>query len=147
MILDALLRLANKQNFTQADEVTENTIPLGSVVRHIGTGEPLSMIFCITTAATGSGGSQTDATSFRAITDTVASLASPTVLAEVPRDNADLVAGALVEVPLPKGLPDEGFLGGQVVLGAGDTLSASVFVVPRSFVPALRAYPDAVEIL
>ena len=148
MIADALLQLASAQAFTSSDEVTTNTVSIEDA-RQLGDGEPLCLVFNITTAATGDGGSQTDATSFRVVTDTVAALSSPTNVAEVTRLNATLTAGAQVVVLIPPGPLTELFLGGQVVLGTGDTVSADCFVAPLSFVPKRFAggYPAGVTVL
>ena len=146
MILDELLKLAAAQAFTDADEVTQNTLDLGNptVKRRVGNGKPLSLVFVVTTAAAGDSASFTDTCDFKAVEDTAANLGTKTEIISRRVPAAELVAGAVIDVPLPVNKPTKRFLGGQVVLGTGDTVSASCYVVPtedvQAFVPYAKGY-------
>lgn len=142
MILDILARLADAQAFTAADEKTTDKYDAGNpaVKRRIGTGTRLSVMFVITTAAAASGGSFSASAEFRALEDTVADLSTATTIISRLIPGASLPVGTIVELPLPVGTPTKRFLGGQVVLGVGDTLSADAFIVPSDHVQAFLAY-------
>lgn len=142
MILDKLLQLAAAQAFTDADEVTENTVDLGNptIKNRIGSGTRMSLVFVITTAAAGDSASVTDTCRLKAVEDTAANLSTKTEIVSRLVPAAELVAGAIVEIPLPVQKPTKRYLGGQVELGTGDTVSADCYVVPSDHVPAFVAY-------
>jgi len=142
MILDILARLASAQAFTDADEVSASSYDCGNptIKNRIGSGERLSLVFVITTAGAGDGASATDTTDLTAVEDTAADLSTktPIIARRVPA--AELVAGAMFEVPLPSQKPTKRYLGAQVVQGTGDTVSATVYLVPSDHVPSFVAY-------
>lgn len=142
MFLDVLGRLMSAQAVSSSDAVSASSYDLGNTtpVRRVGTGEDLSLLFVVTTAAAGDSGSLTDAFRLRAISSAAEALTGPTVLAERSVTGAQLTAGAVFEVPIPKGTPSQRYLGAQVDVGTGDTVSLSCYVVPRTFVQDFVAY-------
>lgn len=142
MILDALLQLSNAQAITDADAYSTNTLDLGNVTpkRRIGAGEPLSIIVVVTTAAAGSGGSFTNAFDFIAVQSANANLSAHDEMVKRRIPAAELVVGAVFELPIPADRPTKQFVGARYELGTGDTVSVSAFVVPRSMVQAFIAY-------
>jgi hypothetical protein len=142
MILDAYTRVASAQAITDADEVSASSIDLGNptIKNRVGSGERLSAVFTITTAAAGDSASATDTCDLIVVEDTAATLASKTVIITRRVAAALLTAGSQFEVPLPSGTPTKRYLGGQVALGTGDTLSATIDIIPSEFVPSFLAY-------
>lgn len=142
MILDRLAKLGAAQAFTENDEKTSFSYDCGNptIKNRIGSGEKLSLMFVITTRAAGDSASITDTCDFCAVEDTSAALGSSVVIIQRRVPAAELVVGAVIEVPLPVGRPTKRYLGGQVVLGASDTLSADCYVVPSTHVQDFIAY-------
>ena len=142
MILDKLTQLGTAQAFTESDEKTTFSYDCGNPVvkNRVGTGERLSVVFVITTAAAGDSASITDTCDFCAVEDTVAALSGSTVIIQRRVPASELVPGKIIEVPLPSGKPTKRYLGGQVVLGASDTLSASSYIIPSDHVQEFTAY-------
>lgn len=91
MITDKLLRVSENQAIT-GDEVSDNTIDLGlagqTLVREIGEGKPLYMVFTITETF-----AKLTSLIFKIIADDDATLGSPTVLAAT--DAITLASGGL----------------------------------------------------
>ena len=142
MFLDVLGRLMSAQAVSSSDAVSASSYDLGNVTpaRRVGTGEDLCLLFVVTTAAAGDSGSLTDTFRLRAVSSAAEALTSVTVLAERRVTGAQLTAGAIFEVPIPKGTPAQRYLGAQVDVGTGDTVSLSCYIVPRSFVHDFVAY-------
>lgn len=142
MILDVLARLADAQAFPDSDDVSASSYDLGNptVKNRVGTGTKLSLVFVITTAAAGDSASMTDTFRFKAVEDTQASLATKTEIISRLVPGAELTVGAVIEVPLPSGKPTKRYLGAQVEIGTGDTVSADCYVVPSEHVPQFTAY-------
>jgi len=141
MILDALLALdPTPQDYTDTDAYTTNTVDLSSVTpnREIGAGEPMSVVFVITTAAAGS----TDTTDFLAVNSANANLSSHTEVAVRRVANALLTAGAIIDLRIGSGSITSRYLGGRVELGSGDTVSAEAYVMPSSFVQSFKSYAN-----
>jgi hypothetical protein len=139
MILDDLLKLAAAQNITAAGGVTStNTIDLDdpTIRRRVGTGEGLSVIWVVTTAAVVS----TNTISFLILQSVNADLSSPTTIAQRLVLGASLTLGTVVQLEIPKGTPTARYLGSRVTTGAGDTVSVSSYVVPTDHVPEFTAY-------
>lgn len=139
MILDALLQLADAQAFTAGTTASTNKVDLGAITprRDIGAGEAMAVVITIDVAAAGS----TDTTAFQLVTDEDAALGSPTVHLSRTIANALLVAGAQIVLPIPMSPQDfERYLGIRVVLGSGDTLTASAHVVPLDYIPLIKTY-------
>lgn len=138
MILDALLRLSDNQALTAGTVVSTNSVDLGDVTpkRDVGIGEPIAIIVAVDVAPDGT----TDTFSFDTIGATNGALTAG-VVQHVRRTipKAKLVAGALVVLDVPPGM-DERYLGVRYVVGAGDTISVSAFVVPRSFIQYVKNY-------
>lgn len=142
MILDILARLANAQAFSGSGAVSENTYDCGNptIKNRVGTGTPLSLVFVVTTAAAGDSGSLTDTFDFKAVEDTAEALGTKTEIISRRVPGAELVVGAIIHVPIPVNKPTKRFLGGQVALGSGDTVSADCYIIPTEHVPAFTAY-------
>jgi hypothetical protein len=149
MILDQLSRLAAALAFTDADVITTYSYDLGDVTpkRRIGTGTPLALVFTVTTPAAGDSASQTDANDFQVIDSSAADLGTATkVIAQRTIAGALLVAGAMVVVNIPPDAGTQRYIGGRIVMGTGDTLSANVDLVPLSHVQAFIAYNNGYEV-
>lgn len=146
MILDNKLQLADAQAFTNAAETTTYSHDMGSEspVPNLGDGEPMALVYVVTTAAAGS----TDTTYFRAISSSAAALnAAVKELGRVLVAKAKLVAGAIVAIPIMPGSANmQRYVGGQVHPGSGDTVSADCFLMPLSMVQQDAIYADAITI-
>lgn len=145
MILDALARLSNAQALTAGTTVSTDKYDLGAVTprRDIGAGEPMAIAVTVDVAAAGS----TDTTAIRLVSDEDAALGSPTIHLSRTIANALLVAGALIVIPIPQGpQPYERYLGLSVVLGSGDTVTLSAYIVPQSSIPFDKHYASAIVI-
>lgn len=139
MILDDLLKLAAAQNITAAGGVTStNTIDLDdpTIRRRVGTGEGLSVIWVVTTAAVVSA----NTIAFLILQSVNADLSSPTTIAQRTVLGASLTLGTVVQLEIPKGTPTARYLGSRVTTGTGDTVSVSSYVVPTDNVPEFTAY-------
>jgi hypothetical protein len=147
MYLDALLRVANAQTFNGASEVSADSVDLGVTPasgvpgRRVGTGEPLELVFFVETAAAATGAGTAEYL-IEAISAADAALtSSPTQLAAVTRTEAQLVAGAVVRVPIPPGTPTQRYIGGRIDLPlSASTVVGSMFIGPRDFVDQWIAY-------
>lgn len=142
MVLDSLAKLMDAQAVASSDQVSASSYDLGNVTpkRQVGTGEPLSLLFIVTTAAAGDAGTLTDAFVISAIGSAAAALTTPTTHISRTILAADLTAGSIHEVPVPVGTPILRYLGAHVDAGSGDSVSFDCYVVPRSMVQAFLAY-------
>lgn len=142
MILDALLQLSDAQAVTSADAYSTNTIDLGDVTpkRQVGDGEPLALVVTVDVAAAADGASFTDTFDFMAVQSVNANLSSHDVMAQRRIPAAELVAGAVIVVPIPPGRPTKRYIGARYELGTDDTITVSAWVLPMSFVFKLKAY-------
>jgi hypothetical protein len=121
MILDFLLRTSTAQAVT-ATAVSTDTIDLSQVERQRG--EPIHFVWHVDTAATAAGAATV---TFQIVTDTVANLASPTVVAATAAiGKATLVAGYTIALPLPPNISLERYLGCQYTVATGP-LTAGAF--------------------
>lgn len=141
MFLDALAQLADAQAVTSADAYTTNTYDLGNVTpkRRLGAGEKLSLIFVVTTRSAADGGSFTDTCDFMAVQSANDNLSSHDVIIQRRVPAAELVAGAIVELPLPVGRPTKRYIGGRVELGTDDTVSVDAYIIPTDMVQGFEA--------
>lgn len=148
MYLDALTKVGAALALTGSDEVTGSSYDLGDVTpkRRVGTGEDLSVVFIITTPGAGDSGSFAADFTFAAVEDTAADLSTKTVIIQRSIAGASVTAGAVIEVPLPKGTPTKRYLGGQGILGAGDTATVDVYVLPRKHVQEFTAYNNGYNV-
>ncbi len=145
MILDNLTRLVAAQSFSSSGAVTTNSLPLKVAGRDIGAGEPLAMVFTVTTAAAVAG---TETYLFRAQTATnadgttgaviIATTPTYTVASGVFANRNDiLAAGTVVVLPLPPNsiaTITATHLAGFVVVGSSGTISCNVDIIPLSHV-------------
>lgn len=145
MVLDALLQLSDAQAVTSADAYSTNTVDLGDVTpkREVGTGEPLALIVTVDVAAAGDGApaSFTDTFDFMAVQSANANLSSHDVMIQRRVAGADLVAGAVIILPLPPGRPTKRYIGARYELGTDDTITVSAWFAPYNMVAHLaKAY-------
>ena len=153
-ILDNLTRLVAAQAFTSSGAVTTNSLPLKVAGRDIAKGEPLAMVFTVTTAALIAG---TETYLFRAQTATnadgttgaaiIASTPTYTVAAgAIANRNDALEAGVQVVLPQPpNAIPATAtHLAGFVGLGSSGGISCTVDVMPLSHVQRVEFTNDAV---
>lgn len=147
MYLDALLRVANGQTFNGASEVSADSVDLGVTpasgipARRVGSGEPLVLAFFVETSAvaTGAGTAAFLVNIVQADNDALSS--NKEVIASVSKTEAQLVAGAVVIVPMPIQVPTRRYIGGEVDLPlSASTVVGSMFFGPRDFVDAWVAY-------
>lgn len=140
MILDSLLQLSSAQAFS-ADAATTNTIDLGNVTpkRDIGDGEPLTMMINVTTAADNTTGDETY--QFQFIQSANADLSSPDILVARTITAANLSAGSLHFIPIPAGAITKRYIGGYFDGGGTTpTVTASIFILPRTFADNRKLY-------
>lgn len=153
-ILDNLTRLVAAQAFTSSGAVTTNSLPLKVAGRDIAKGEPLAMVFTVTTSALVAG---SETYVFRAQTATnadgttgaqiIAATPTYTVSGGAIANRTDaLEAGTQVILPIPPdAIPATAtHLAGYVVLGASGGISCTVDIVPLSHVPRVTFTDDAV---
>lgn len=142
MFLDALAQLADAQAVTDTDAYTTNTYDLGAatVARRVGTGERLSVVFVVTTAGAGDSASFTDTFDFIAVQSANANLSSHTAIIQRRVAGALLTVGAIIDVPLPAGMPTARYLGGRVELGSGDTITVDAYIMLSQQVQNFVAY-------
>jgi len=116
MFLDNLLVVSDAQAVT-ATAFSTNTIDLGSSTpkREIGTGEPLGFGVTVDVAADFTTGDETY--QFDIVQSANANLSSPDVVASFVRTAAQLVAGAMVFLPIPPGWPTKQYLGLRYTTG------------------------------
>ena len=145
MILDNLTRLVAAQAFSSSGAVTTNSLPLKLAGREIGAGEPLAMVFTVTTAAAIAG---TETYLFRAQTATnadgttgaviVATTPTYTVSSATFANRNDVLGvGTIVVLPIPPGsiaTITATHLAGFVVVGSSGTISCNVDIIPLSHV-------------
>lgn len=138
MFLDSELRISSAQvATTNTTTVTTNGYDTGLIGRRIGTGEPLVVVFFVE-SRTGSA----DTFSFEAISAADAALTSSVTRLALrgPFTAAQIPVGTAVVVDVPPGLPTQRYLGGRYTLGSSDALTASAFVMPRSFLDNLAYF-------
>ena len=143
MIRDALAILASGQAVTDTDAYTDYSYDCGNTTtkRRIGTGEPLCLVFNVTTAAAGS----TDTTDLKLVSATNAALSGSTITLVTRRiANASLSIGSTHVLPIPAGEPQQRYIGGRVELGSGDTITVDAAIVPISDVGQVQHYDDSI---
>ena len=140
MRLDALCLLSDAQTFS-ATGVSTNTYDLGSTtpVRRVGDGEPIAVVIQIDQAADFTTGDETY--SFEAIQSAAAALTTPTILAREAYIASGalittlLVAGYIIVLPIPSGIPIQRFIGLNMTLaGTTPSLILTAAVTPLSSV-------------
>lgn len=144
MFLDALARLANAQAFIAGTTPTTDKYDLGDITprRDPGAGEPMALVFTVDVAAAGA----TDTTQLQLVSDEDAAIGSPTVHVARTIANALLTAGSRHVIPIPPRPQNyERYLAGRVVLGVGDTLTASCYIVPMSHIESLQYHAAGYE--
>lgn len=153
MILDNLNRLVAAQAFSSSGAVTTNSLPLKVAGRDLAAGEPMAMVFTVTTAAAVAG---TETYVFRAQTATnadgttgsvvVATTGTLTVGSGTIPGYGTLAAGDTVILPLiPENFPATAtHLAGYIALGSSGAVSCTIDVVPLSHVEQSKTkYADA----
>jgi hypothetical protein len=141
MILDSLLQVSVAQAVTTAAYSTFSVdLDSPTVKRQVGTGQRLSAIVVVTTAAAGDSASFTDTFDFLLVQSASADLSSHDTLLTVRPAAAALVAGYMFEVPVPFGKPTKQYLGLRYAPGTGDTITVSAWFVRTDMVPAWLAY-------
>jgi hypothetical protein len=142
MILDKLADFCGAgQAITTAAYGTDK-MDLGAVTpaRRIGNGQGLSMIIVVTVAAAGDSGSMTDTFDFLAVESANADLSSHATMIQRRIPGAQLVAGAVFEIPLPADRPRTRYIGLRFEPGSGDTVTVKAYLVERDMVQAYLAY-------
>lgn len=155
MIIDNLNRLVAAQAFSSSGAVSTNSLPLKVAGRDVGTGEPMALVFTVTTAAA-IAGSETylfhaqTATNADGTTGAVIIAATPTYTVSggaIARRNDVLGAGTVVVLPLPPEAIAKStatHLAGYVTVGASGTISCNIDFMPLSHVEqSVKKYADA----
>lgn len=136
MYQDALLQLSAAQAVT-ATALSTNTIDLGNstVKRAIGDGEPMAIQVCISVAANFASSDETY--NFQVVQSAAAALTTPTVLASEAYIatgaliSSLLIAGYMILLPIPAGMPNQRFIGVNYVTGGtGPTMTVTAFLTP-----------------
>lgn len=151
MILDALLKLSAAQAVTSADAYSTNTIDLGATtpVREIGSGEAMALVVTVDTAGAGDGtpASFTDTFDFMLVQSVNANLSSHDVIIQRRIPGAQLVAGAIIVIPIPPGRPTKRYIGARYELGTDDTITVTAYLAPLAFVQTLaKSYAKGYQI-
>lgn len=142
MILDALLLLSDAQAFS-ADAYTTNTVDLLAANRRIGTGEALAVLITIDVAADFTTGDETYV--FQFVQSVNADLSSHDVLSSMTLTAAQLAQGTRHVLDVPIGQPTKRYIGGRFDGGGTTpTVTATIAIVPRSFVEAPKTYNPGV---
>jgi hypothetical protein len=146
MILDSFQRVSTAQALT-ATGVSTDSIDLGNQTpaRDIGNGEPMQFVVNVNVAADATSNDETYA--FEVITSASGNLSSPTVIASRDIPRAQLTAGSLHHIPIPKGAITQRYLGMRYVLG-GTTPSITVtsYLQPVAMSEARATYQDGFTI-
>jgi hypothetical protein len=147
MFLDSQLRLSTSQTPTQGTStVTTNAYDMG-VAKSLGSGEPMALVFFIE-AITASA----DSFTFTLITADNDALTSNVVVHLQDTFTAAMIpAGSIVALPIPSQPilmhAADRYIGGRYTLGASDALTVSAFILPLSFIQALKDYPTSIVIV
>lgn len=137
MILDALGLLSDAQAFTVTGGLSTNTIDLGNVTpkRQVGDGRPLALTITVDVAADFTTGDETYR--FDLIQSAADTLTTPTILASRAYIATGsfistlLVAGYVIVLTLPPGLPLQRYIGMQVVMAnTTPTITVTAFFGP-----------------
>lgn len=146
MILDKENQLSASQALT-ATAVSGNTIDNGLVTpkRDIGNGEAMELVMCVEVAADFTTGNETYQLDF--IQSANANLSSPDVLASRIIAAADLTAGSIHHMPLPKGAITKRYIGAQYTLGGTTpTITVSTYLQPVNMSESRKDYADGFNI-
>ena len=150
MYIDAENQFSDAQTFAAGGGVGTNVIDL-SLDRSIGNGEPMAVVFAVTTAAvvnTGDEDYQFDVEyASNAAQSTGRQLVGRRVFEGTPgapaQDSDLLVVGFRIIVPIPPTALSESeqFLGIRVTtLGTGDSIGVSAWLTPMSMIDATNDY-------
>lgn len=146
MFMDALLLVSDAQALT-ATAVSTNTIDLGNptVKRRIGSGESVGFAVTVDVAADATTGDETYVV--EVISSASADLSSPTVLASRTILAADLAAGAVHYIHVPKGTPIQRYIGLRYTLGGTTpTVTLTAGLMPASMVDDRTDYAKGYSI-
>ena len=152
MYIDAENQFSDAQTFAAGGGVGTNVIDL-SLDRSIGNGEPMAVVFAVTTAAvvnTGDEDYQFDVEyASNAAQTTGVQLIGRRVFESTPtapaQDSDLLIVGFRIIVPIPPTALSESeqFLGIRVVtLGTGDSIDVDAWLTPMSMIDATNDYAD-----
>ena len=145
MYIDAQNQFSSAQTFAAGGGVGTNVIDL-SLDRSIGNGEPMSVVFAVTTAAVVNTGDEdyTFDVEYAAAADQstgVEQLVGRRLFQHTPtsptQDSALLVVGFRIIIPIPPTAlsESEGFLGIRVTtVGTGDSIGCDAWLTPSSMV-------------
>lgn len=144
-ILDKQTRLATAQAFT-ASGATTDYFDCGAV-RNLGDGEPMAMVFTVTTAADYTTADETY--SFGIQCDDNTSFSTPTTQESraVSAASSGLAAGTLVVLPIPPGLTEQYVRGYLTLGGTTPSISVNCDILPLSAVRKLKDYASNFTIL
>jgi len=142
MFMDAYLQLSDSQAVT-ADAASTNTIDLGNVTpkNDVGNGEPMELVICVEVAADGT---TTDETyEFQFIQSANANLSSPDILVARSIGYANLTAGSVHHIAIPKGAITKRYVGAYFnVGGTTPSVTVSAYLQPVSMSEARAIYAD-----
>jgi hypothetical protein len=150
MFLDRQTRLATAQTLAASGATTDYLDT--TQARNLGDGEPMCMVFTMTTAADYV--TTDEAYTFAIQCDDNAGFASPTTLesrlyslANGNGAGTNLLAGAQVILPFPQGLVEQYVRGYVTEGGTTPTCTFNCDIVPLSFVRKPKDYPSAFSVL
>lgn len=140
MILDKQTRLASAQALTASGATTDYLDIGGS--RNLGDGEPMAMVFTVTTAADYT--TADESYTFAIQGDDNTSFSTPTVLESraVSAASGGLAVGKQVVLPIPTGLSERYLRGYLTLAGTTPSISVNCDVVPLVSVRKDYTYPN-----
>ena len=157
MYIDEQLQFSSAQVFAAGGGVGTNVIDL-SVDRSIGNGEPMAVVFAVTTAAVVNTGDE----DYRFDVEYAANADQTTGVEQLigrrvfegtptsPAQDSDLlVVGFRIVIPIPPTALSESeqFLGIRVTtLGTGDSIACDAWLTPMSMIDATNDYADGYAI-
>jgi len=140
-LIDNALRLGTAQAFSASGATTDYWD--NSKARNLGDGEPLCMVFTITTALAGT----TPTCSFAIQSDSSTGFGSAVTHETVAPAAALQVAGAQFALPIPPGVSISQYVRGYLTLGGTTpTVSVTTDIVPMSMVKKTALYASGFSV-
>ena len=144
MFIDAQQQFSSAQALT-ATAASTNVLDLGPITpntqRRIGTGEAMSVMLCVSTAADSTTGDETYAVTLQ--TDADEAFGSAATVAQWTIPASQLTAGATIGLGVPKGVAVERYIRLNYTLGGtSPSVTLSAYLQPSDLVQAYYSYAD-----
>lgn len=144
MLTDKQTRLGDAQAFSASGATTDYYD--SGVARNLGDGEPMAMLFTVTTGADITTGDETYKFGLQCDDNTSFSSALTLLERTVAAASSGLAAGKQVVLPIPPGLVERYIRGYLTLGGTTPSISVDCDIVPLSMVPKTAYYADGFDI-